>query len=142
MPKLPDFVSSLEDRFFSLSPYIRQLKAENNELNAKLTAAIAGELTIESIYFKNGRLSLSYKTKIAALIAQHFFELTETAANYVECSFYHEPSDQVFLITAQKSTGKSPHQLRLEAESQRDEAIAKVAALEKELEMLRKQNAI
>lgn len=142
MPKLPDFVSSLEDRFFSLSPYVRQLKAENNELNAKLTAAIAGELTVESIYLKDGKLKISLKSKILPLIAQCFFELTEAAENYVECSFYHQPSGQVFLLTAQKAHGKSPHQLRIEAEAQRDEAIAKVAALEKELEMLRNQNAI
>lgn len=138
MLNLSNFAASLEERLFSLSPYIRKLKAENQELNAKLTAAIAGELTIESIAFKDGKLKASLKSRILPLIAQCFFELTESAPNYVECSFYHEPSDQVFLVTAQKSAGKSPHQLRLEAEAERDEAIAELKALKEELERAKK----
>jgi hypothetical protein len=75
---------------------------------------------------KDGKVDVSLRSRLVPILAQCFFDMLQEleAENYVECSFFHEPSNQAFALTAKKYNGKSPHALREIAEAERDEAIA------------------
>ena len=71
-------------------------------------------------------LSAAFKHPWAVqLMAEAFADtlLTTKAPNYCECSFRDRKSDMELIVTVQKVNGKTPHQLRMEAE-------AKLAALQ------------
>lgn len=116
---IKQFLNNLCIRALQHIPYVRRLQ---NDLNL----SIQGELSIESLTMKNGKLDISLRSRLVSILAQGFFDMLQEvdAENYVECSFWHEPSKQALAVTAKRYKGKSPHELRMIAEAERDKAIA------------------
>lgn len=91
----------------------------------------AEPVTIEQLLAENSKL----KEANAALEAGRLAEATalaaifdETAAeNYVEILLEDHRSNRLFLMTIQLKSGKTPHELRREAEAERDELKRKLA---------------
>lgn len=82
---------------------------------------VAGQAFITGIH--DARLGLQgLGPQLVASMVAGFFVGTG-AKNYVEMHCTHEIGGE-FTLTMQKRTGKTPHQLRTEAEQQRDELLA------------------
>lgn len=86
-----------------------------------------------------GGFEVKFKAQeLSAIMAYHFGKLIDEtgAENYVEMSFFHTEKGNI-TVTVQKPRGKTPHQLRKEAE----ELLAKeriiTAELRQELESLK-----
>ena len=116
---IKQFLNNLCIRALQHIPYVRRLQDN-------LNLSMQGELSIESLVMKDGKLDITLRSRLVSILAQGFFDMLQEldAENYVECSFWHEPSKQAFALTAKRYKGKSPHQLRMIAEAERDEAIA------------------
>jgi DNA-directed RNA polymerase subunit L len=106
-------------QFLRLFPYVREL--EDN-----LQKAICGKLSLESLHLENGRVDAKLKSKIVPLVAECFYDILNdhNAVNYVEFSLNHIASNQTIIVTVQKQDGKTPHQLRVEAENKLNKQIA------------------
>lgn len=98
-------------QFLRLFPYVRQLEDQ-------LQKALCGEISLESMQIKDGNIDLKLKSKIVPLVAEAFHELLDEmqAPNYIEFSLKHLETHETILVTVQKKSGKSPHELRVEAE--------------------------
>jgi hypothetical protein len=98
--------------------------ADDYEKQAEQLAKLhAGELTLEDIAIGNGCMRAEFSTKMGAIMAESFNEFLkeQDAKNYVEMQFTDKEGSMV-TVTVQRHHGKTPHQLRVEAE-------AKLAAL-------------
>jgi len=96
---------------------------------------------IKSLEVKDGGLSCSLDgPEMARIIATSFWDmLTENKAdNYVEMTFAapEKPLKKVIVIV-RKVFGKTPHDLRVQAEAERDAALAEIAALKGQVESMR-----
>lgn len=116
---LKDFLSNIFLSLLRRIPYVQKLEAD-------LQSALAGDLNIVSMNMKNGKLDIAFKTKVTELLAAYGNSILEEAGaeNYVEFSFGFIPDRAVGSILIRKHDGKSPHELRLIAEAERDAAIA------------------
>ena len=101
-----------------------RLEAAENE-NAKLRIALAEKVTSETILrdlsVGNGSINATFEGGAVQLmvdaLATQFVE--SGAANYIEMQFHSEATGPL-LFTLQRVDGKTPHQLRAEAEQERD----------------------
>lgn len=102
-------------------PYVQKLESD-------LKKALVGDLTIVSMHMEDGKLSASFKTKIQMILAEWAFAMLNDfpdAENYIEIIFMDQNKPEFAgTIRIQKYSGKSPHQLRMIAEAERDDAIA------------------
>jgi hypothetical protein len=98
-------------QFLRLFPYVRQLEDQ-------LQKALCGEISLESLQVKDGNIDLKLKSKIVPIVAGAFHELLDEmqAPNYIEFSLDHLETHETILVIVQKKSGKSPHELRVEAE--------------------------
>jgi len=89
------------------------------------------EPIIREMQIKGGQLNMSVSGVAASIMARSFGDLllNQKAPNYIETRF-HTPQGDKLLVTVQRTDGKTPHELRAEAEE-------KIADLEKQLEGLR-----
>lgn len=122
-------------------PYVQELVTYIEKLEADLKSALAGDINIVSMNMANGKLDVALKTKVTEALAEFGNSILEEAdaKNYVEISFGFAPDRAVGSILIRKHDGKSPHQLRLDAEAERDEAIAamnKAIAEKEQLELV------
>jgi len=95
----------------------RKLESQNERLYKDLQKALAGEMTVESMIIEHGGFTVELGTKMATVIANSFHEslkLTD-AENYIEYQFKTSEGDTI-CVTARRHHGKTPHQLRTEAE--------------------------
>ena len=107
-----------------------RLEAAENE-NAKLRIALVEKVTSETILrdlsVRNGSINATFEGGAIQLmveaLATQFVE--SGAANYIEMQFHSEATGPL-LFTLQRVDGKTPHQLRAEAEQERDALRAEV----------------
>lgn len=81
------------------------------------------ELT--DLNIKNGAINLKIKTEVAILLAQWAKDVVQDAPNYVEIVLVDPDNEEKYLVTVQKLSGKTPHQLRMEAENKLAELTQK-----------------
>lgn len=107
--------------FLRLFPYVRQLEDQ-------LRQAVCGEISLESLQVKNGNIDLKLQSNIVPLVAEAFHELLDEmqASNYIQFSLDHLKTHETILVTVQKKSGKSPHELRVEAEQKYKELLEEV----------------
>ncbi|MEP3668954.1 hypothetical protein [Roseibium sp.] len=103
----------------ALKDEVAELKAENERLTALLEARYKDVRLVE---FVNGQLVL--EGSIIAHMAEYMAQMLEgyddgPVANYTETRLTH-PRMGELILTMQRLTGKSPHELRREAEAERD----------------------
>jgi hypothetical protein len=100
-------------QFLRLFPYVRKLEDQ-------LRQALCGEISLESFQVKDGNIDLKLKSRIVPLVAEAFYELLNEmkAPNYIEFSLDHLEAHETILVTVQKKSGKSPHEMRVEAEKE------------------------
>jgi hypothetical protein len=114
-----------------LSAEVERLREENETLHEQLSQKLVEQTFIENLAVKNGGLEIEARGAMMNIIADCFAKtiMESKAENYLEMSFHSKQflPNELLLLTLQKCTGKTPHQLREEAES-------KVHALLKALE--------
>lgn len=108
-----------------------ELEAENAALREHLAKRVIDETFITEVAMTGGSLSAGLEGGAARLMAEMLAEQIEEsgAVNYIEASFtskHIKPGEQ-YVVTVQKCSGKTPHELRLAAEADRD-AILRQAA--------------
>ena len=105
-------------QFLRLFPYVRQLEDQ-------LRQAICGEISLESFQVKDGNIDLKLKSKIVPIVAEAFHELLDEmqTPNYIEFSLKHLDTQETILVIVQKKNGKSPHELRVEAEEKYEKLL-------------------
>lgn len=104
------------------------------EHEAEATAeaeAEAAQTKIHSFGVKEGaaEVKLSPSQRVLSGIAEAFRDQLKDAKNYVEMQMQDQETGEVFLLTIQRKNGKTPHQLRTEAEASvanRDRQIDKL----------------
>ena len=116
---IKNFLASLFHRILQRIPYVQKLEAD-------LTSALIGGINIVSMNMKNGKLHIAFKTNVTEALADFGNSTHEEAdaKNYVEISFGFAPDRAVGSILIRKHDGKPPHELRIIAEAERDQAIA------------------
>lgn len=95
------------------------------------------EPRLQSMRMENGHFDMSVcgpiVNRFALAVVAHFREEPE-AKNYFSWNIHSsEDPFERYSVTIQKNSGKSPHELRAEAERARDEAIAHTVRLSREL---------
>ena len=102
---------------------------ENIKLREALAEKVTSETVLRDLSVGNGSINASFEGGAVHLfvdsLANQFVE--SGAANYLEMQFHSEATGPL-LLTLQRVNGKTPHQLRTEAEKERDILRAKVAA--------------
>lgn len=107
------------------------LEAENVALREQLAKRVIDETFITDIAMTGGSLNAGLEGGAARLMAEMLAEQLEGsgAVNYLEANFVskHIKPGERYVVTVQKRSGKTPHELRLAAEADRD-AILRQAA--------------
>ena len=127
-----DSLYALQDAFDykTVLELLDRLEAAENE-NAKLHIALAekitSETTLRDLRVVNGSINATFEGGAVQLmvdaLADRFVE--SGAPNYIEMQF-HGKATGPLLFTLQRVDGKTPHQLRAEAEQERDALRAEV----------------
>ncbi|MCW2242213.1 hypothetical protein [Azospirillum canadense] len=121
---------------------VRALLAANERAKRLLTA----DLSVLRMGPADHGFTLDTAGRMVAVIAgelatwlreHHAANYTETALEQIEVS----GGASRYIVTVQRGDGKSPHQLRREAEGERDEARAEVARLEADLAEMERRDA-
>ena len=96
-------------------------ESENAKLRIALAEKVTSEATLRDLNFGNGFINATFEGGAIHLmvdaLATQFAE--SGAANYIEMQFHSEATGPL-LFTLQRVDGKTPHQLRAEAEQERD----------------------
>lgn len=104
-----------------------RLEQENAELRAALADKLVSQTLLKRLVAENGQMKLEMEGGACRLMAETFgaMLLESKAANYIETMFelggIEGHPKAVILVTVQRGDGKTPHQLRTEAEQARDE---------------------
>lgn len=115
-----DFLSNTFLQLLRRIPYVQKLELDLQE-------ALVGDLGISSLRFENKELRASFKTRMTKVFAEWaylMFQDYPDCENYIEIAFAHDSEHFAGTIRIQRYSGKSPHELRLIAEAERDAAIA------------------
>ena len=97
------------------------LRAENDELRKALTQKVTSETMLRDLSVGNGSINASFEGGAVHLLVDSLAtQFVESGAhNYIEMQFHSEATGPL-LLTLQRVNGKTPHQLRAEAEKERD----------------------
>ena len=95
-----------------------KLKAENARLRNALAEKLTAESVMTALNYTPKELFTEFEGGPAGLLAMAFFEMAQPCENYIECEFSNQGKHIV--VTVQKPDKKTPHQLRKEAEAERD----------------------
>lgn len=100
---------------------IAELEAENGKFRDGLAKGLSEKTMLTELAMRNGGLYAGIEGGAAAVLASAFAEQFTSSGgiNYVEVSFTH-PKTGPLIVTLQRTQGKTPHQLRDEAEAERD----------------------
>lgn len=106
---------------------IAELEAGNGKLLDGLAKGLSEKTMLTELAMRNGGLYAGIEGGAAAVLASAFAEqfTSSGGVNYVEVSFMH-PATGPICVTLQRVQGKTPHQLRREAEAERDQLRAEV----------------
>ena len=103
---------------------------ENTKLREALAEKVTSETMLRDLSVGNGSINASFEGGAVHLLvdslANQFVE--SGTANYLEMQFHSEATGPL-LLTLQRVNGKTPHQLRTDAEKERDELRAKISNL-------------
>ncbi len=128
------------DGSFVLADAYDALLEENKKLRQMTSEKVVNSTMLREFVAHNGGLTIGLEGGACALMAQAFGQqLYESdALNYIEASFDSPdyPDLGQITVTLKRETGKTPHQLRKEAEAERDALIAERDAYKKALEKL------
>jgi len=109
------------------------LAAINEETVTRMAATLVDEVRFRSMEIRAGRLEMTGidAREIAATWVGAARELTKGAENYSETrmQFLDHEREQVYAFTVQKVGKRTPHEMRRQAEAERDEALAEVQRL-------------
>lgn len=87
------------------------------------------ETMITDVNIGRGSVGIQLEGGAAGLLANAFAEQFKEsgATNYLEVSFHHKDIGGL-MVTMQRTEGKTPHMLRVEAEKERDALLARLDA--------------
>lgn len=115
--------------------------AEIDRLRNLLSEKVIDSTRLREFVVRNGGLNIELEGGACALMAQAFGkQLFESGAeNYIEASFESPdyPDIGQITVTVRREAGKTPHELRVIAEKQRDQLRAEVERLRKDSERYR-----
>ncbi len=96
--------------------YVKNLEKNLDKAIQDHVDYVTGKITLEDIAVSNGCLELTLSTEFVNLIGAHFVKVLDGcgAINYVEMTV--EYKGKYYTNTIQRCEGKTPHQLRGEAE--------------------------
>ena len=96
----------------------------------RLRKALSGEVMLKSLELRDGHLDLAVTHPAVMAIASELASFFKAAGgqNYVEVRMHH-PDTGDLVLSVQRVLGKTPHELRKEAEVERDEARLRTALL-------------
>ena len=98
------------NRILRLFPYVKRLENEKAK-------ALAGEISLVDLLVKDGKIDATFKTEFAKIPCAWCVDVIGDAPNYVEISLSSVDADgEKYTVTVQKSSGKTPHELRQIAE--------------------------
>ena len=102
-----------------------QVVAERDGLKAALIDGAVAKTMLNGIAIRNGGLELQASGGMCGVIAASFAEMLQTskAVNYLEMTFESGSHPEIgkIVVTVQRCSGQTPHQLRLHAEEERDQ---------------------
>lgn len=127
-------IAELESEKFDQSKESTELAAqllEAQERIGELEGMIETPPTLEEMIYRNGELKIELRHPFAVqAMAASFMDTLGEAPNYAEAHLTDTKTRTPLTVTVQKVSGKTPHQLRIEAESERDKARERVKELE------------
>ena len=105
----------------SLLDRLEEAEKENVKLREALAEKVISETVLRDLSVGNGSINASFEGGAVHLfvdsLANQFVE--SGAVNYLEMRFHSEATGPL-LLTLQRADSKTPHQLRVEAEQERD----------------------
>ena len=120
---------------------IEQLKAENSSLRDALADKVVDSTKLRAFLPADGGFTIGLEGSACALLADAFGEqlYTSEAINYLQLTFTSGayPDLGEIVVTLQRCTGKTPHELRINAEQERDQLKAENAELRRDTERYR-----
>ena len=115
------FAGDAADEIERLRASLEVAEKENAKLRIALAEKVTSEATLRDLNFGNGFINATFEggaiQHMVDALATQFVE--SGAANYIEMQFHSEATGPL-LFTLQRVDGKTPHQLRAEAEQERD----------------------
>lgn len=120
---------------------VAELEREVDQQRDIAADAVAGGTRILDIAIENGGLSLALEgggvQLLAEILAKQYAD--SEAVNYLQLSFtsQHSAPGESFVVTVQRVAGKTAHELRAEAEADRDRLRAENEALRADAERYR-----
>jgi hypothetical protein len=132
---LPDLQTEdqrdLEDQLISANRELQRWKEHLETLDAEARAVCDGQATMRDLALKYGRIDFLKHGPAVQYVADECFRLLEEmdAKNYGEVIFNDSRHEgRQLVLTMQLKEGKTPHELRLEAEKERDALKAQIDA--------------
>lgn len=125
----------------ALRAKIEAAEKENTKLRKALAQKVTSETMLRDLSVGNGSINASFEGGAVHLfvdsLANQFVE--SGAVNYLEMRFHSEATGPL-LLTLQRVNGKTPHQLRTEAEKERDILRAKIEQMEQQVPICRAED--
>jgi hypothetical protein len=132
-----DRIDELEVGIATLRAQNKALMEENDDLHEQLSQKLVEQTFIENLAVKNGGLEIEARGAMMNIIADCFAQtiMESKAENYLEMSFHSKRflPNEMLLLTLQKCTGKTPHQLRAEAEDKNKTLMEALGRIKKVL---------
>lgn len=106
-------------RFWWMNPFwVWQHNKALSKQCERLADVIAGNIGISELVAQNGSIDMTLKSKeLLAIFAMGCRGLLRDAPNYVEMTLFTTDTKERFIVTVQRANGKTPHDLRKEAEA-------------------------
>lgn len=117
----------------SAAKTIERLRSENENLRKALAEKAVSQTMLRELSVGNGSINAAFEGGAAHLLADAFADqfLESEATNYLEVHL-HSAATGPLVVTLQRVNGKTPHQLRAEAEKERDALRAKIESMERQ----------
>lgn len=111
-----------------LLAHIERLDADIDRLKSALADDITAKTMLREMYASDGGLNMRIEGGACALLIDAFAEQFKSAGsdNYLELGFYHGELGPI-IVTVQRQAGKTPAQLRQEAEDKAGRLQAQLA---------------
>ncbi|OMG61499.1 hypothetical protein AUR59_020280 [Stutzerimonas balearica] len=117
------------------------LLEENQQLRQLTSEKVINATMLREFVARDGGLTIGLEGGACALMAQAFGQqmYESEALNYIEASFDSPDYPELgqITVTLKREAGKTPHQLRKEAEAERDALLAERDAYKKDAERYR-----
>lgn len=113
-----------------------RLEQENVELRAALADKLVSQTLLKRLVAESGQLKMEMEGGACRLMAEAFGAMLQDsgAVNYIETTFEVGGADDLpgagVIVTVQREEGLTPHQLRLQAEQERDAHCEVIYALQ------------